>query len=104
MGRGAGACLRRCRLPRTGAATGQRYAFADQLGLAPARDPAGAYPVLAHEIAHVVRRDWAMLILARLVVALFWFNPLMWLLERRLIEEAEEAVDARAFLHVAPQP
>lgn len=68
-----------------------------------ARDPAEADPVLAHEMAHIVRRDWTMLILARLVVAFFWFNPLMWLLERRLIEEAEEAADARALASVEPE-
>jgi beta-lactamase regulating signal transducer with metallopeptidase domain len=65
-----------------------------------ARDPGEADAVLAHEIAHIVRHDWAMLILARLAVASFWFNPLMWLLERRLIAEAEEAADARALASV----
>ena len=66
------------------------------------RDPGEADAVLAHELAHVARRDWLLLILARLVVALFWFNPLMWLLERRLVAEAEEAADARALEHVEP--
>jgi beta-lactamase regulating signal transducer with metallopeptidase domain len=65
-----------------------------------ARDPGEADAVLAHEVAHIVRNDWAMLILARLAVASFWFNPLMWLLERRLIAEAEEAADARALASV----
>ncbi|MDB5693758.1 MAG: family metallopeptidase [Alphaproteobacteria bacterium] len=67
-----------------------------------ARTPAEAEAVLAHEMAHIVRRDWAVLILARLAIACFWFNPLMWLLERRLVEEAEEAADARALAFVAP--
>ncbi|HEX5182748.1 MAG TPA: M56 family metallopeptidase [Allosphingosinicella sp.] len=68
-----------------------------------ARTPCEADAVLAHEIAHIVRRDWAMLILARLAVAAFWFNPLLWLLERRLIAEAEEAADARALASVEPE-
>ncbi len=68
-----------------------------------ARNPNEAEAVLAHEVAHVVRRDWAMLILARLAVAAFWFNPLLWLLERRLIAEAEEAADARALASVEPE-
>lgn len=68
-----------------------------------ARDSGEADAVLAHEVAHVVRGDWGLLILARLAVTLFWFNPLMWLLERRLVEEAEEAADARALLFVAPE-
>jgi len=66
------------------------------------RDPDEADSVLAHELAHVVRGDWLVLILARVAVALFWFNPLMWLLERRIVREAEEAADARALEHVEP--
>jgi bla regulator protein blaR1 len=58
--------------------------------------------VLAHEMAHVARRDWAMLMLSRLAVVLFWFNPLVWLLERALIEQAEEAADLRAVGGVEP--
>lgn len=58
--------------------------------------------VLAHEMAHVVRRDWAMLMLSRLSVALFWFNPLVWLLERALVQQAEEAADLRALGGVEP--
>lgn len=58
--------------------------------------------VLAHEIAHVVRRDWGMLMLSRLAVALFWFNPLVWLLERALVEQAEEAADLAAVGGVEP--
>jgi beta-lactamase regulating signal transducer with metallopeptidase domain len=67
-----------------------------------ARDPDGAEAVVAHELAHIVRGDWAVLILSRLAVAFFWFNPLMWLLERRIRGEAEEAADARALEHVEP--
>jgi beta-lactamase regulating signal transducer with metallopeptidase domain len=68
-----------------------------------ARDPHGADAVVAHEMAHIVRGDWAVLILSRLAVAGFWFNPLMWLLERRIRGEAEEAADARALEHVEPE-
>lgn len=64
--------------------------------------PADADAVLAHEMAHVARRDWAMLMLSRLAVMLFWFNPLVWLLERALIEQAEEAADLRALGRVEP--
>ncbi|MFC3711797.1 M56 family metallopeptidase [Sphingoaurantiacus capsulatus] len=58
--------------------------------------------VLAHEMAHVARRDWLMLMLSRLVVALFWFNPLVWLLERALVQQCEEAADLRALGDVEP--
>jgi bla regulator protein blaR1 len=66
------------------------------------RHPEEAEAVLAHELAHVARRDWLVLILARIAVALFWFNPLLWLLERNMVNEAEEAADAEALAHVEP--
>lgn len=58
--------------------------------------------ILAHEIAHVVRRDWAVLMLARIAVALFWFNPLVRLLEREMVQQAEEAADIEAARAVEP--
>jgi beta-lactamase regulating signal transducer with metallopeptidase domain len=66
------------------------------------RDPGEAEAVLAHELAHVERRDWLVMILARIAVAIFWFNPLMWLLERHLVDEGEQAADARALSRVEP--
>lgn len=66
------------------------------------RDPGEAEAVLAHELAHVERRDWLVMILARIAVAIFWFNPLMWLLERHLVDEGEQAADARALARVEP--
>ena len=55
-----------------------------------------AAAILLHELGHVVRRDWLALILARLAIGLFWFNPLVWLLARRLEDETESAADQRA--------
>ena len=49
--------------------------------------------VLTHELAHVHRRDVALHLLARSTCALHWFNPLVWLLARRLREESERAAD-----------
>lgn len=49
--------------------------------------------VLAHELAHVVRNDWLWQISAELLRALHWFNPLVWLVSRRLREESERACD-----------
>ena len=40
--------------------------------------------VLAHELAHVARRDVLILLLAHLVCAVHWYNPLAWMLKRRL--------------------
>lgn len=58
--------------------------------------------ILAHEMAHLVRRDWLALMATRLSVALFWFNPLVWLLEREVVQQAEEAADAAALGCVEP--
>jgi uncharacterized protein (TIGR03435 family) len=49
--------------------------------------------VYAHELCHVRRRDNLAAALHMLVEALFWFHPLVWWLERRLIEERERACD-----------
>lgn len=52
-----------------------------------------AEAVIAHELAHVAHLDWAKLLLARVVIALFWFNPLVWLLAREAHQLREEAAD-----------
>ena len=52
-----------------------------------------AEAVIAHELAHVAHFDWAKLLLARVVIALFWFNPLVWLLAREAHQLREEAAD-----------
>lgn len=52
-----------------------------------------AEAIIAHELAHVARMDWAKLLLARLVTALFWFNPLVWVLAREAHQLREETAD-----------
>jgi beta-lactamase regulating signal transducer with metallopeptidase domain len=54
---------------------------------------ADADAIVAHELAHVTRADWAKLVMARASVALFWFNPLAWLLAREAYQLREEAAD-----------
>lgn len=49
--------------------------------------------VLAHEIAHVARGDWPIQVLAEAARAIYWFNPLFWILVRRLRQESEHASD-----------
>lgn len=49
--------------------------------------------VLAHENAHIVRRDSLVAAVARINRALFWFHPLAWWLERTLAVTAEHACD-----------
>lgn len=57
--------------------------------------------VLAHERAHAVRRDPLFALVARLNVAIFWFHPLAWWLERKVATLAEHAADDAALKHVA---
>jgi beta-lactamase regulating signal transducer with metallopeptidase domain len=65
-------------------------------------EPREAEAILAHEMAHVARRDWLALMLTRIAAALFWFNPLVWLLEREIVQQAEEAADCEAARCVEP--
>jgi beta-lactamase regulating signal transducer with metallopeptidase domain len=52
-----------------------------------------AEAIITHELAHVARLDWAKLLLARVAVAFFWFNPFAWLLAREAHQLREEAAD-----------
>jgi len=49
--------------------------------------------VLAHELAHVRRRDWLLQIASECLRAVFWFNPLFGVACRRLRRESEHACD-----------
>lgn len=65
--------------------------------------PQEASAVLAHELAHLRRGDWLFLTLSRVVLALFWFNPLVWRLHADLAAATEDAADAAALRHVDPR-
>ncbi|MEM8670341.1 MAG: M56 family metallopeptidase [Planctomycetota bacterium] len=49
--------------------------------------------VLVHEAAHLIRRDPLTQIFARVVIALWWWCPLVWMLNRKLSQASEEACD-----------
>jgi beta-lactamase regulating signal transducer with metallopeptidase domain len=49
--------------------------------------------VLRHELAHVRRRDWVVQMIAQSLRIVFWFNPLIWIVYRRMRLEAELACD-----------
>jgi beta-lactamase regulating signal transducer with metallopeptidase domain len=46
-----------------------------------------------HEFGHIRRRDCLTLLLAQVVCALYWLNPLVWLAARRLRMAQEQACD-----------
>ena len=56
--------------------------------------------VLAHELAHVHRRDWAISAMSAVNRAIFWFHPAAWWLERTLASLAEQACDDAAVAKV----
>ena len=49
--------------------------------------------VLLHELGHLARGDWPILLLGRVVTSLYWFHPLAWILERQARRECERACD-----------
>ena len=51
--------------------------------------------VLMHELAHQARRDCLWNLLARAVCTAGFFQPLLWVLARRLEEAGEDAADDR---------
>ncbi|MDE2448559.1 MAG: M48 family metalloprotease [Gammaproteobacteria bacterium] len=54
--------------------------------------------VLAHELAHVKRRDALTRLVSGAYRCLFWFSPLPWWLDRHLAELAEQASDQEAIV------
>ncbi len=52
--------------------------------------------VLLHEMAHVRRRDVAAQVCVHFMCALWWFQPLSWLVRRKMRRESELACDAEA--------
>lgn len=63
-----------------------------------------AEAIIAHELAHVARLDWLALLLGRLAVAFFWFNPLVWLLARQGRDLSEQAADDVVLRSDVPGP
>ncbi|HKD06014.1 MAG TPA: M56 family metallopeptidase [Bryobacteraceae bacterium] len=52
--------------------------------------------VIAHEAAHIRRRDPLILFAAQIATAIYWFHPLVWLVVAKLRAESECACDDAA--------
>jgi uncharacterized protein (TIGR03435 family) len=66
--------------------------------ISPHLDDAHLEAILAHEAAHVRRRDNLTALLPMLVEAIFWFHPLVWGMESQLVKERERACDEEVLL------
>jgi bla regulator protein blaR1 len=62
-------------------------------GIAERLSTAQIEAILAHEVAHVRRRDNLAAMIHMAVEALFWFHPLVWWIGARLVDERERACD-----------
>lgn len=49
--------------------------------------------ILLHELAHIARHDWLILLLARTITYVFWFLPPVWWIKSLLEDAAERACD-----------
>ena len=59
--------------------------------------------ILAHELCHLRRRDNLTAAIHMLVETVFWFNPLLWWIRARLLDERERACDEDV-LHAGREP
>lgn len=49
--------------------------------------------LMMHEVVHVIRWDNLISNLQMALCCLFWFHPVLWLIDKRLLEEREQACD-----------
>jgi len=56
--------------------------------------------VLAHENAHIHRRDYLWKPLGYLLLSIHWFNPFMWVAYTLLCRDIERACDERVLAHI----
>lgn len=66
------------------------------IGLINRLDPFEVEAIIAHEIAHIVRRDYLFNILQSLVETLFYYHPAVWWMSGEMRREREIAADDMA--------
>jgi bla regulator protein BlaR1 len=59
--------------------------------------------IFLHELAHVKRRDISLNLLTVLLLALHWFNPLLWYAVSQMKRDQEVACDALALKHLSSE-
>ena len=59
--------------------------------------------ILAHELVHVLRYDNLTAAIHMLVEVVFWFHPMVWWIESRMLQERERACD-EAVVRLAGRP
>lgn len=59
--------------------------------------------ILAHEYAHLSRKDHILKIAAFLILSVYWFHPLIWLWYILLCKDIELACDEKVVLSMSPQ-
>jgi beta-lactamase regulating signal transducer with metallopeptidase domain len=75
---------------------GRRLCLLFPAGLLPRLDAEGQIALLAHELAHVRRRDHWLRVVELVVTALYWWHPVVWWARRELHDAEELCCDAWA--------
>lgn len=63
------------------------------VGLLNRLSPAEVEAILAHELAHIARRDWIFNLLQAFIEALFYYHPAVWWMSQLVRSERENACD-----------
>jgi beta-lactamase regulating signal transducer with metallopeptidase domain len=66
------------------------------LGLVNRLSPAEVEAVLAHELAHIARRDWIFNLLQAFIESLFYYHPAVWWMSKVVRRERENCCDDTA--------
>jgi beta-lactamase regulating signal transducer with metallopeptidase domain len=54
--------------------------------------------VLMHEVIHIQRRDNLVASLQMILCSVFWFHPLIWIIDRKMLSDREQACDREVCL------
>ncbi len=66
------------------------------IGMANQLSPVEVEAILAHELAHIARRDWLFNLIQAIIEALFYFHPAVWWIAATIRAERENCCDDTA--------